>query len=380
MNFNIFRIKLTAAAMAASVAGLTLASCTDFDWHQEHDTTLTEFDIVSADLPAVVIDNDRNNINDEHELSWNPSTAADYTQVFYKVLFSTDGNFAAPVYELEPEQMGTVPHLTLTNRQINIAAEKAGIKQGATGELKWTVRASNGVVTRMSNSVHNISITRPTGFAYNPEGVTLSGDGIDPVATLRNADGEFEIFTRLDNGTYRLTENNSATGRYFGVGNGVLSEDATFKAVTPGAIHHIKFNFNDATASIAAVDEVGLWYSNANDVVSVLQLENGKTPVWITDYEFNAVKNDYRYKFRLTETNDAGVTESCFYGYSGATAGFQNSSSPATYFYLYPENGMSQSSYCFRFNNTGLHGGKTLRITVDFTGAGGNFTHKVDVL
>ncbi|MDE5941211.1 MAG: SusE domain-containing protein [Muribaculaceae bacterium] len=380
MKFNNIKTKMSVAVVSAAVAAMGLGSCTDFEWHDEHETTLTAFDIVSEDVPAVVIEADKSNIDDEYILSWSASTAGDYTQVFYKVLFSADGNFASPAYELEPEQMGIASTLTLTNRQINIAAERAGIKQGASGQLKWTVRATNGVATRMSNSVRTIDITRPYGYAYNPAGVTLKGDGISPVGTIRNADGEFEIFAMLGDGEYRLTENESLTGRFFGIAGGELVEDGTFRAVRPGAIHHIRFNFNDATASIASVDEVGLWYSAANDVVAVMTQAADGSAVWSADYEFNAVKNDYRYKFRLTETDAEGNKATGFYGYSSSVAGFQNGSSPATYFYLYPEPGESQSSYCFRFNNTGLHGGKTLRITVDLTGASGNYTHKVEVL
>lgn len=380
MKINIFKSKIAAVAITTAVAGAAMTSCTDFEWHDDHETTLTEFDIVSEDVPAVVINADKSNLDDSYTLSWSASTAGDYTQVFYKVVFSIDGDFSNPAYELEPEQMGVANTLTLSNRSINIAAERAGIKQGATGTLKWTVRATNGVAMRMCNSVKTITVTRPTGFAYNPEGVTLKGEGINPIATLRKGDGEFEIFALLNGGEYRLTEDGSAIGRYFGINGNELTEDATFKAVTPGAIHHIKFNFNDATASVKAVKEVGLWYSAANDVVAVMQQAADKSAVWSTDYEFNAVKNDYRYKFRMTEADGAGVESNVFYGYSSAVAGFQNSSSPTTYFYLFAEPGESQSSYCFRFNNTGLHGGKTLRITADFTGADGNFFHKVEVL
>ena len=125
---------------------------------------------------------------------------------------------------------------------------------------------------------------------------------------------------------------------------------------------------------------VGLWYSAANDVIAVMQPALNKSAVWSAEFDFNVEKNDYRYKFRMKEMHGDGSSTTVFYGYQKSTAGFQNSSSPAAYFELYPEDGESQSSYCFRFNNTGLHAGKKLRVTADFTPVLSNYTHKVEVL
>ena len=52
--------------------------------------------------------------------------------------------------------------------------------------------------------------------------MTLKGDGINPIATLRNDDGEFEIFAILNGGEYRLTEDGSTIGRYFGINGNEL--------------------------------------------------------------------------------------------------------------------------------------------------------------
>lgn len=380
MKLNFFKTYNLAAAAVSLAFAAGLGACTDFDWNQDHDTTLTEFDIVSEDFNQIVIAADKSNIDEEHTIVWSGSTAGDYTQVFYKVLFSADGDFSHPVYELEPEQMGTAGSLTLTNRALNIAAERAGIKQGATGTLKMTVRATNGVAVRMCKSIKEFSITRPSGYAYNPESVSLSGNGLSPVVARKVSDGVFEIFAWLDGGEYKITEVGSAIGRSFGIEEASLTEDGSVVPVAAGCINHIKIDFNDASASVTAVEEVGLWYSAANDVIAVMQPALNKSAVWSTEFEFNVERNDYRYKFRMKEKDRNGNLQTCFYGYQKSTAGFQNSTSPATYFDLYVEDGESQSSYCFRFNNTGLHDGKKLRVTADFTPALAMYTHKVEVL
>lgn len=362
------------------IASAMVSSCTDFDWDQNHDTTLTEFDITTQDNTTVVIADDKSNIDEEHTFEWTGSKAADYSQVFYKVVFSLSDDFSNPVYELEPENLGTANTITVTNKTLNIAAERAGIKQLGTGTLKWTVRATNGIATRMSNSIHTMTITRPSGFAYNPDMVNIEGDDMQATAMRKLEDGKFEMFVFLGTGKYVLKELTSTVNRSFGIDGTTLTEDGVITPVVPNSVHHIVVDYNTASASIKAVTEVGLWYSAANDVVAVMEPSLNKTATWSTDYLCEVVKRDYRYKFRLTEKDATGEESTTFYGYSRSVAGYQTASSPATYFYLYPEAKASQSSYCFRFNNTGLHEGKTLRITVDLQPELENYTHSVTVL
>ena len=79
---------------------LVLGSCSNFDWNQNHDTTLTDFQITTTDADVVIAE-DKSNIGETMSFKWSASQAADYTTVFYKILFSASTDFSNPVYQAE---------------------------------------------------------------------------------------------------------------------------------------------------------------------------------------------------------------------------------------------------------------------------------------
>lgn len=98
---------------------LALGSCSDFDWNQNHDTTLTDFQITTTDADVVIAE-DKSNIGETMSFNWSASKAADYSTVFYKILFSASTDFSNPVYQAETEKLSTVNSTELTNNQLNI--------------------------------------------------------------------------------------------------------------------------------------------------------------------------------------------------------------------------------------------------------------------
>ena len=357
---------------------LVLCSCSDFDWDDNHYTTLSDFQITSTDA-TIVIAEDKSNINETTEFNWTASKAADYTTVFYKILFSTSTDFSDPIYQVETGKLSTMNTTEITNNQLNIIAEKAGIAPKGTGVIYWTVIASNGIVKNLSQDVRTITITRPSGFAYNPEKIQLAGKGLDRINMKMLDDGIFEAFIYLQDGDYTFYEKGDKNGRHFGIVNGVLTEGASFATVKDNKLHHVVINFNDASASITTVNEMALWYSAANDVVAVMTEAADHTAQWSVNYLFVPQNNDFRYKFRITEELPDGSTQQSFYGYSTSNATNQTATTAAKYFYLFKENGMSQSNYCFKFNNRGLHANKNLTIDVDMRPEVENYTHSVTV-
>jgi hypothetical protein len=125
---------------------------------------------------------------------------------------------------------------------------------------------------------------------------------------------------------------------------------------------------------------MALWYSAANDVVAIMNEADDHSAKWSTNYLFTPQSNDFRYKFRMTEELPDGTVKQSFFGYTSKNATNQNATTAEKYFYLFKENGMSQSDYCFKFNNRGLHADKNLLIEVDMTPAATNYTHKVTVV
>lgn len=355
---------------------LLLTSCTDFDWNQNHDTTLSGFDITTSDIAVDLTDGDMETI---HMIEWDKSHAADYTQVFYKVLFSADGDFSNPDYTVEPALIGIDTKVELSNRTLNIIAEAAGIAQNSSGTLKWTVCASNGVASVMAESVHTLSVSRPAGFAYIPDAVELRNEN-GRVSMLKTVSpGVFDGFVYLTGGSYEISDCSSLTSSHtYGINGASLVMNGEVDCVKQGGIHHITVDFNKATAYIASVDKVGLWYSGINDVLADMTPAENHTAMWSTTFLFESVDNDLRYKFRFTETDATGNSTERFYGYASAVSRPQTSTSPASYFYLVEEQVPSQSSYTFSLNRT-LHNNKNLTIVVDMRPETDNYTHTLSL-
>lgn len=356
--------------------GLAASSCTDFDWDEDHDTTLTEFDVISSDISVDITGAD-SDLDATHLIEWSSSKAADYTQVFYKVLFSPVGDFANPTYTLEPERIGTATSLELTNRTLNIIAEASGIEQKASGTIKWAVQATNGIATRMSESVHTLDVKRPGGFASIPLTVTIKNAVGEAVELKPLAEGVFEGYVSLGVDDVQIKESGSTA--FYGIDGNKLVKGLGFTAVKPGQIHYLKVDFNTAEASIFAVEKMELWYSCANDVVATLSPDPSGVALWSGNYLFNMVDNDVSYKFRMTKLSADGQTSETFLGSTAKNPRPQTGSSAPSYFYLVEEEVPSQSDYCFGFNKN-THDGKTLVLTVDLRPQTENYTHSVAVL
>lgn len=356
-----------------------MTSCTDFDWDTNHETTLSGFDIESGDIAVDLTDGSV--LPDyEHTISWNASKAEDYSQVFYKVLFSTDGDFSNPVYELEPAKIGTENSLKISNRTLNIIAEAAGVPQSSTGSVKWTVKASNGINSIFAGSVHTLTVTRPEGFAFIPENVALRNADEGTSMMKKLSDGVFEVFAYMGDGNFDIVEQGaSGKAHTYGISGNTLVSGSLVTAVSKGKVHHLTIDFNKAKATITSVEEVAVWYSGANDVIAVMNPFDDNTARWRSTFLFEMVDSDLRYKFRFTEKDASGAVATKFYGYASVTSRPQTGSSPASYFYLVPEAGESQSDYCFSFNRT-LHRDKQLTLVVDMSPEIDNYTHTVTVM
>lgn len=362
--------------MILPALALCLGACTDRDWDFDHNTELSAFDILSQDINVDLTADDLDP-NATHIIEWGSSKAADFTGVFYKVLFSSTGDFDNSDYSMEPALIGTAQVLELSNHDLNVIAEACGVPQSSAGTVKWTVVASNGIADRMASTVHTLSVTRPKGFAHIPDNVvitTSSGEG----GVMKKLDnGVFETFVYLGEGDYTIADSESPLYSY-GLDGATLVRDASLAAVNPGKIHHITIDFNNAEGNALSVESVGLWYNGAGEVIEDMTPADNHTPAWSSLFLFEPVDGDLKYKFEMKEKDNSGNISTTYYGYSAAVARPQTATSPASYFYLVPEDGFTPGSYCFSLNNS-LHKDKMLAITVDFSPELDSYTHTVVV-
>jgi hypothetical protein len=357
------------------------SACNNYDWDTDHNTTLTPLVFISENLSANIEINYRDSIynsGDTYTLRWEKVKTGDYSVVFYEVLFYA-ADESQPVYISKTENNQTENSLTLTDKELNIIAEKAAIPQNATGEIKWKVRASNGVNEALSAESRSISITRPQGYAYYPAEIFVLGSAVETgeeehltSPMKKQPEGEYDAYIYLSEGEFYLKEKD-VTRRFYITEENELQElfgedTRTNTPVAPGKIHHLQLNFKNAAAQLTAIDAVELWYSGIDDTWGELTLENPKIPLWsltkkIELVNYPAALPDYRYKFRLKETGKQGNTSFRFLGYSAQSAANISASTRPEYFQLYQVDD-SRSNYCYKFSRDD-HDGKNLLFTVD---------------
>jgi hypothetical protein len=99
--------------------------------------------------------------------TWNAAKPGLATEPSYKLVMAlkTGGDLKAPLIEFPIT--GNVTSLNLTYQQLDDALKAKGIANGAKTDLIWSVQATNGSTTILSQSVFNISITRMKDGASN---------------------------------------------------------------------------------------------------------------------------------------------------------------------------------------------------------------------
>jgi hypothetical protein len=373
-------------------------SCYNYDWEAQHETSLTAFSISTPDLQKAIEINYADSITyfgNETRLEWEKSASADFSKVFYEVQFYNAGTPDVVVHKQITGYGQIENFLALTEKDLNVIAEKAGIAPNSTGEVFWRVRAGNGINEIFSDNSKKLTITRPAGFAYYPEKIlavgAAAGEKALELKRIQDRDkytGEYELFLYLSDGQFYLTEKDSDR-RFYISPDGSLKEvfgeekqSLVNSSITAGKIHRLKINMKTSTAVFVAVEAVDLWYSGTNDILGTLQQVDVKIPYWAliqpVELAGEGTATDYRYKFRVTQKDIAGEQSSSFWGYSSITAPNQSATSQPSYFYLY-EVDDSQSNYCYKFNRTDHHQ-HTLRIDVDFRPEAEQFTHRIFIV
>jgi hypothetical protein len=98
--------------------------------------------------------------------SWNAALPGLATVPVYKIVMAlkTGGDLKTPLIEFVAANLTST---TLTHQELDDALKAKGIANGAKTDLIWSVQASNGSVTILSQSIFNISITRMKDGASN---------------------------------------------------------------------------------------------------------------------------------------------------------------------------------------------------------------------
>jgi hypothetical protein len=153
--------KFLYVAVCACLALCSLiTACKKDDWGKNNNTSITAA-VQSApdDNISIVLDPASNAVV---YFEWQPAKAGNFTPIYYKVQFDKEnGDFSTPVYTGVPAALGSVTKLSLSHRDLNTIAEKAGIAPLTKGRLRWKVIASNGVAADSTGNGRLLEVQRP---------------------------------------------------------------------------------------------------------------------------------------------------------------------------------------------------------------------------
>jgi starch-binding outer membrane protein SusE/F len=360
---------------------LLLAACEKDEWVKDVETSITPA-VIAAPINNVFVDLDPLS-NAIVTFEWEPAQTANHTLSFYKVLFDKEsGDFSDPIYTGVPAALGSKNKLILAHRELNKIANNAGIRALQKGKVKWTVVASNGVVSEMSAESRVLELQRPAGFAENPADLFLLGSATEAGTEMSKAikckklsDGVFELYTSLTNGTYKLIDNTTGTPLSF-VLDGTLIKEGTEgnSPTTTKKAYRIHLDFNTAVAKLTEIQEVGLWFAGYNKITHVLSYDgNGiwKAADIAIVWSQQSWGKDERYKFRVVEKDMDGSVTNVFRASSNKDNSRPTSSTAGSYFYL-KSNDATQWDYTYKFEKEAAKADVLVKFQVT-----DNYTHQI---
>jgi starch-binding outer membrane protein SusE/F len=262
----------------------------------------------------------------------------------------------------------------------------AGIPSLGTGNLYWTVYSTKGLNVVQSSQTRVMTVTRPAGFANIPASVYLTGSATEGGTTLANAipmketsSGVFELYTSLTSGgSYQFVDRNSGTPTVFSISGANLVQGGTTAYTDTTAQVRFRLNFNDAGDSITVIRSIGVFFSQFDSVTYVLSYGGNST--WVDNnvlVQLPAVSYglEDRYKFTFTVNYGGGIPDSYeTYGSSNYNNNEPTSTTPLSYWYLYPVTN-DQWDYTFKFDAS-TNNGVLNNFTV-YLQANGAYTHSV---
>lgn len=313
--------------------GLLLCSCIAASCSEEETipATIGDFQILTPDMEVTISYTDTDP-GEYVDLSWNRAKASDGTTVFYEVEFAgKNKNFDSPSMTITPDKLGYANLVQLSQQQMNVIAERTGIRPLQTGEIYWRVRAITGLIEHVNPIVRTIKVTRQEGFAETPQEMFVYGEATgqndinNAIPLKQTTDSEYEGFMKLGNGSYTFVNAKEGDIRSFKADGTELVEEGNGMIEGNDKIYHVVLNFTKATCTINEIKSFNLWWVN-NTLVPLTYIGNS---TWeLKNYELQWVKfgrgKSQLYKFRMTEIDKDGNEVSVPFGSYNKTPPTEN--------------------------------------------------------
>jgi hypothetical protein len=248
---------------------------------------------------------------------WETARAEDSGMVLYEVVFDkADGDFSNPIYIAASDNNGGSNHATITHKQMNRIAALAGVESSAQGTVKWTVFSSKGINPQKAEQERTLTLTRLAGFADIPAQLFVTGEGTEAGANLggalemkKVAEGEFEIYTRLTQGSaFKFVNAATGTPTEYSLSGEKIVEGGT-STVPKTGVYKYYMDFNIGSFTAKEVTKVSLFLNWSQIKIELPYRGFG---VWeITNHTITGLtgsdNSDDRYKFRMESSE--GETE-----------------------------------------------------------------------
>lgn len=318
---------------------------------------------------------------------WEQARAEDGSLVQYEVAFDkANGDFSSPVAKYAADGGGVQNRLTLSHKDLNSIAGKAGIASLATGKIKWTVLAAKGYNIQQAAESKTIEVERPAGFAEVPADMFLTGEATEAGTDLSKAikmkaasPGVFEVYTSLKNGKYHFAARNSGTPATYSWTGTALKEGGEAEQTAGTKVYRLRLDFNNAAITITEINSIGLWFAPDNKFLFELSYEGNST--WAIHNQKITFKQeswgrDERYKFRVSVTGSDGTAGNEWVGSANSDNNRPTSGTPLSFWELKPISNNDQWNYCYKF--AAEADTKNCDVKV-YYGADKNYTHEVIV-
>jgi len=319
---------------------------------------------------------------------WEQARAEDGSLVLYEVVIDKEGgDFKNPIAKITSDGGGVQNKLTLSHKDLNGIAAKAGIAALGTGKLQWTVNASKGYNIQAAAETRAIEVERPNGFAEIPVDVYLTGDATEAGADLAQAmklkstaPGVFEIYTSLKDGKYKFVDRTTGTPSTFYIDGDALKGDGeSTQSAGSTKVYRLRLDFNNTAASITEITAIGLWFAPENSIM--YDLAYTSKGVWsfenkLINFHQESWGRDERYKFRISVKAADGTAGTEWVGSSNADNSRPTSATPLSFWELKPIQNSDQYNYCYKFASE--VDGKNCDVKVYFS-PDKTYTHEVIV-
>ncbi|MWB95491.1 hypothetical protein GON26_14065 [Flavobacterium sp. GA093] len=317
---------------------------------------------------------------------WEGAKAEDNGVVLYDVVFDREnGDFSNPIYVMPSDGKGFQKTLNLSFTELNKIAGLAGIESETIGKLKWTVYSSKGLNVQKSSVSGIIEVQRPGGFP-TPDQLFITGTGSETGETVANAQAfkkvgatTFEIYTKLQAGSYKFITRKNGTPEVFYINEGDLKQDGATTYTGESKVYKISVDFSDGSTKMTEIQKIELWFPPMGEYLFEYTYSGGG--IWKADnktivFRQESWGRDERYKFKFTVVNGTTTSEE-WYGSVNGDNNRPDANTPASFWYMVPVTSDYWNN-CFKFATAVDN--SNVNAEINFSAASPAYTHSFTIL